>query len=87
MTHCLCRDHVSRSKEHHLCNPSAEVRQKALRQVLELPAPKLPSLGLKTTRTEKITRVETHVSVHPGMRTVDEWLFNLVENMSKCYFT
>lgn len=48
---------------------------------------KLSSLGLKTTRAEKTTRVETHVSIHPGMRTVDKCLFHLVENMSKCYFT
>lgn len=48
---------------------------------------KFPSLGRKITRAEKITRVETHVSVHPGMRTVDKWLFHLVENMSKRYFT
>lgn len=45
MTRCHFRDHVSSSREHHLCCPSAEVRQRALGQVLELPAPKVAIHG------------------------------------------
>lgn len=45
VTRCHCRDHVRSSREHHLCYPSAEDRQRALRQVLELPAPEVAILG------------------------------------------